>query len=239
MKNIYRIIEIKFFETLVYILRQFFKSEEDYFKTIMFFRSILRPLFKAQLTSSEEFQKKRSNYYKDCIDKNSIVLDIGCGVLGIGAHVIRFLPKQAYIGVDISKPVIRLAKKKIEKDISLKDKNPKILITSSSDDVKSIAEKHNCDTFIFNSVFTHMSSNLISSYLDTLSKINSSKIKILGDISVPKSNKSFQVRGVDHYYTVEDFTKICDKSNLDIQLNIGERSDNIYTTYLFKLTKKN
>ena len=165
-------------------------------------------------------------------------MEVGCGVLGLGYHLINQLPKRAYFGVDILPSAIKVAEQKILDNPVLLSKNPQVLISSSSADIKTIAAHNKLNTFIFNSVFTHMSLDLIEDYLVALISLDNDNIKILGDISTPKSKISTNKRNVDYLHTIKDFETVAEKAGWKIYKTIKEQANEVYQPMLLILTKK-
>ena len=235
---IYRLIEKKLVEPVLSYFRWVFRSEESYYRVVMSFRHRIRSIFGDSLTADEKHSIKRSEFYIEIIDHKSRVMDVGCGILGLGYHLINQLPKQAYFGVDILPSAIKEAEQKILNNLVLSAKSPQLFVTSSSAEIKSIASCNRVNTFVFNSVVTHMSLDLIENYLVTLHSLDIDNIKILGDINTPISKRSTNKRNVDYYHTITDFKTVAGRSGWNIDKVIEEKANLVFQPVLLVLIKK-
>lgn len=198
----------KVLEKILYKFKFLFKKEEDYFKAAMKIRKILRLLNNKPLTSSSSFQKKISSFYLERI-KNKKVLEVGCGIIGLGEHLILNLNKKSYFGSDISKDVLMFSQNLIDSREDLLLKKPRLILQNNFMEIIDLANNEEINFFIFNSVFTHMSSDLIKDYLKQIKKFVKQDIVVLGDISSPKEDNYKCLRGVDYFYSKDTFKEIC------------------------------
>ena len=89
---------------------------------------------------------------------SDIFMDIACGSLRAGIHIIPFLNQGNYLGIDKEKNLINLGlKNEISKDI-IKDKKPEFVI-SSSFEFNKFSKKGNFA--IAQSLFTHLPPRMI------------------------------------------------------------------------------
>tara|TARA_B100001057_G_C22840205_1_gene946776 strand:+ start:205 stop:918 length:714 start_codon:yes stop_codon:yes gene_type:complete len=235
---IFRLIELKILEPLLFFLKFFFKTEQEYFKMLMSLRYVNRKIFAVPLTSNHIAQYKKFNYFKKMIRKDK-VLEIGCGNLGLGYHLIKYLNKNNYCGVDINKYVIKNSIKLINSNPNIKKKKPKIHLVHNIKKVNSLAENYNSNVFVFSSVFTHMSKNKILEYLRMIKNLKNNKTLILADFSISKFKHSYNVRRINYYYSITDVKKILsifDNTYKIKSYKINSTSKN-YESYLFVIKR--
>jgi SAM-dependent methyltransferase len=99
------------------------------------------------------------------VKKTSRVLDYGCGCLRLGKHLIPYLRKGYYTGIDVDEKVIEDGKAELEDGV-LKKKAPTLLVgdPTNFDQVESIPT-HHFDFAIYHSIFNHCSVEQIRSLL--------------------------------------------------------------------------
>ena len=237
---IFRSIEQKILEPILFLFKIFFESEEKYFKALMFLRYFNRRIFSVPLTSNHTAQYKKFKYFKiKRISRETKVMEIGCGSLGLGYHLIKYLDKNNYVGVDICNYAIKDSIKLINSNPNIKKKNPKIHLVHNIKKVTSLAKNYNSNVFIFSSVFTHLSKNKILSYLRMIKNLKNDKICIIADIAITTSKHSYNNRKVDYFYSMTDVKKILSIFNHSYKIKSYKRNHikNIYERYLF-ITKK-
>ena len=83
------------------------------------------------------------------------MLDIGCGTLRGGRHVIRFLDAGHYTGTDLSPRAIAHAEELVERE-GLSEKRPSLLVSESGDLKFSEFPGRQFDVILAQSVFTHL-----------------------------------------------------------------------------------
>ena len=234
---IFRIIEKKLLEPFLFIIKNFFSSEEKYFQTVMFLRYFNRKIFGVQLTSDHKFQKNKFKYFKK-MKKGSKVMEIGCGNLGLGYHLIKYLNKDNYVGVDISKFAIKNSIKLIISNPNISKKNPKVHLVQNINEVNSFVKNYNSKIFIFSSVFTHLSRNKILSYLNMIKKLKGD-ICILADFSISKSGYSYNIKNIDYYYSMYDLKKILSifDHSYKVKFYKMKYKNNLYQCYLAEIKK--
>lgn len=88
------------------------------------------------------------------LNKNSTVLDIGCGPIRAGIHLIEFLNKGNYMGVDYSRSFIDIAQRIIDQQNLLEDKKPTLKVL---DNFNFNNEHKNRDYLLLFSVLNHCS----------------------------------------------------------------------------------
>jgi SAM-dependent methyltransferase len=64
------------------------------------------------------------------LNEHNTLLEIGCGVLRVGIHLIRYLDANSYTGIDIRPEVIDISHQRVAKH-QLGSKNPILLTTNS------------------------------------------------------------------------------------------------------------
>jgi ubiquinone/menaquinone biosynthesis C-methylase UbiE len=84
---------------------------------------------------------------------NHRVLDIGCGNLRLGAHLVPYLEPQGYVGVDISPRILTAALDTI-RSCGLQDKRPYIYLISETN--YTFLPENYFDALHAYSVFTHL-----------------------------------------------------------------------------------
>ena len=155
---LFRAIEKKILEPFIFLFANFFISHESYYKYVMILRYINRKIFNKTLTSTSKHQKKKAKFFIK-FKKNSKVLEIGCGELGLGFHLIKYLNNNCYFGADISSIVIKKAKTLINLNPNILKKNPKIFLIYKPKNIISIINNYDTKIFLFSSVFTHLNKN--------------------------------------------------------------------------------
>lgn len=235
-----RLVEQKFVEPALFRFRGKFASEEAYYRTVMQFRKIVRGFFGLRLTADEASSVKRGEHYTRFMREDTVVLEVGCGVLGLGSHFIRALNRDCYIGCDISNDALIDAKNYVTADSDLSLKSPQLFLNERASDIPKNVGDINCDFVVFNSVFTHMSLSLIEEYLIEIKKIGNSPPSILCDISSPLED----VSGVDSSIAIRDIDYLhSQKQILDVVQSHGWKVDEIiedfrnekYISHLLKL----
>jgi SAM-dependent methyltransferase len=83
------------------------------------------------------------------------LLDIGCGTLRGGRHLIKYLEPGNYYGIDISKCAIEHARKLVNEE-NLSSKNPMLIVSESKNLKFSEFEGSTFDFLLAQSVFTHL-----------------------------------------------------------------------------------
>ncbi len=91
-----------------------------------------------------------------------------------------------------------------------------------------LANNEEINFFIFNSVFTHMSSDLIQNYLKQIKKFVKQDIVVLGDIQSPKEGYYKCWRGVDYFYSKDLFREICLESGWNFKFYEDPLNNNNY-----------
>ena len=95
-------------------------------------------------------------------------LDLGCGSLRIGHHVIAYLDPGKYVGADMSSGVLDAGRAVIERE-GLKDKRPRLIRTRGEVDFSFTDQTFD---FIFAaSVFTHLRPHMIEECLSSANKV--------------------------------------------------------------------
>ena len=98
------------------------------------------------------------------------LLDIGCGTLRGGRHMIRYLDAGKYYGMDISRKAIEHAKKLVQ-DEGLADKIPHLLVSENRALRFQEFADQTFDFLLAQSVFTHLKSEHIEECFEHVAKI--------------------------------------------------------------------
>jgi SAM-dependent methyltransferase len=85
------------------------------------------------------------------------LIDIGCGSLRAGVHLVRYLEPGHYAGIDIDEPLIKGGRREL-KDVGLTDKEPDLIVNGQFD-LSRFGRKF--DFALAQSVFTHLPVNPI------------------------------------------------------------------------------
>ena len=101
------------------------------------------------------------------LEPSDSLLDIGCGCLRGGLHLIRYLDAERYCGVDRKQELLDIAQ--IELDVAgLNDKRPTLLCDSTFD---FAAFEREFDVALAQSVFTHIDLNAVHRCLVRVSDV--------------------------------------------------------------------
>lgn len=97
------------------------------------------------------------------------LLDLGCGTLRAGRHLIPYLDTGKYTGVDISPEAIGFARRLVSEE-GLSDKNPELILNTDGD-MRFDNLPHRFDYIIAQSVFTHLPESFIHECFANLGRI--------------------------------------------------------------------
>ena len=192
LKNYMRMIERKLESIGSFLYNS--GNHENYYRNVMFFRSIFRKISGNELTNTIEqgrplFEQisKIANY-----DGTQKVLDFGCGAGGIGYHFVNSLqPSGSYVGVDIFGGALAIARERLSpvgKSFSLH------LINNSKD----LCKFGKVDIVVAQSVFTHCPIELFEEFLTNLRNSTHEKTKIICNFAI--AEKDFNISNIDYVF---------------------------------------
>ena len=148
------------------------------------------------------------------IGNDSRVLDYGCATIAFGEHLIRFLAPQCYVGMDVSKKAIDLARRRItESDLYMKGPIVLHLVGGNFPPEKLLP----FDCAIALSVFTHCPPRTVLSIIKYIKTILKSGGVFMAEICLVQKDIVFQGHH-NFYYTREFFEFACEKFNVDYKI---------------------
>lgn len=135
------------------------------------------------------------------LEEHDSVLEIGCGVLRVGTHLISYLDANGYVGIDIRPEVIDISHKQIAKH-RLGNKNP-IVITSDSFGQDDLENKE-FDYVLAFQVLYHLEDEIAERCFEEVSKRLKSDGQFFANVNVeaqPASWREFPLvqRSLDFY----------------------------------------
>ena len=135
------------------------------------------------------------------------LLDIGCGNLRGGRHLIAYLEPGCYVGVDISEKILSAARTVIEKD-SLQAKRPRLLLIC--DNRFALLPDKSFDVVHAHSVFSHCEARVIDQCLFHVRRLM--RRDAFFDFTFLESAAgSFQQFREDYYYRREDIFRLLER----------------------------
>lgn len=143
---------------------------------------------------------------------NHKVLDIGCGCLRGGRHIIKYLNKGNYTGTDISEGMLVSARKILVRD-DLINKNARLILVKTLTLNELKGDKYDYIQAI--SVISHMPLREIGVILDNLYKVMKVKSKAYFSFLESK-DKNFVTQGVNFFYSKETMVAMAEVSGLKI-----------------------
>ncbi|MFC2088718.1 class I SAM-dependent methyltransferase [Calditrichota bacterium] len=147
------------------------------------------------------------------LKSNNTFLDLGCGSLRGGVHFIRFLDKEKYYGVDISREILNEGKKFMIEE-KLDEKNPTLkLINDNSFDKFSNLK---FDFILAQSVLTHMPIDDIKELFSNVHKVMKNETLFFATFH-DGGDKSYTPDFKNFYYTAEQLEYIGKENNLKIE----------------------
>jgi len=150
------------------------------------------------------------------IGNDSRVLDYGCATIAFGEHLIRFLAPQCYVGMDVSKKAIDLARRRIsESDLYMKGPIVLHLEGGNFPPEKLLP----FDYAIALSVFTHCPPITVLNIIKYMKTILKSGGKFMAEVCLVEKDIIFQGYH-NFYYTREFFEFACDKFNVDYEITL-------------------
>jgi SAM-dependent methyltransferase len=104
------------------------------------------------------------------------VLDVGCGPLRGGVHLIRYLDRRLYYGIDYNADFIRAAQKIVKKDALLEQKSPVVRQLNDFDFASSIFVRF--EFILLFSVLNHCNNQQIRRFMTQIPRVMKSESKI-------------------------------------------------------------
>ena len=143
------------------------------------------------------------------------LLDIGCGSLRGGVHLIGYLEKWNYMGIDISKDVLN-AGRTVLKENNLLTKEPTLII--ATDLTLDYLGGRTFDYIHAQSVFSHMPQEDIEEYFSNLHKVMKPESQFYASFFESKNGIYYPVyRMQDFYYPFSMFQDMARKYGLEVE----------------------
>lgn len=155
---------------------------------------------------------------REGLDPSDTVLDIGCGDLRGGKHIIEFLDAGNYTGMDISEEAIKSAWANL-REWDMTDQNPTLLVNT---DLKLAEfETDEFDWVFANSVLTHLSEDIISELLANLGRVLAedglASLSYHESEDVEKEITKFVSTSNLYRYPFETLDELCAEQDLDAE----------------------
>jgi SAM-dependent methyltransferase len=144
---------------------------------------------------------------------NHFFLDFGCGLGRTAVPVLRILDAGCYIGLDISRERIRLARDYIERE-GLGDRGAELVVNRHND--FSSLVKRRVDFAWAQSVFTHMPASDVSKVIENMAKVQGPGGIFMFNFNVGPSVGS-HINVKDYFYTLEFIGQVADRNGYDLQ----------------------
>lgn len=191
---------------ILYLLKHFFKIFKNDWTG--FYTLMLNNLERKNNFNIIKKQKRKYGFYsldigykflgllkKHGLKENDKFLDYGCGYGRIGIPVIEFIKKDKYVGIDLSKERIRIAKDYV-KEANLNHKKP-ILLSSYKKSLSDLLKNKKFDTILIYTVLSHNPPKDVEKILREAKQFLAKDGKIFADYD----NKSAE----DHYMNILGF----------------------------------
>jgi len=189
---------------------------------------------------------KQLNILKDLgLTESNRVLDVGCGTLRAGRHIIRYLEAGGYFGMDISPECVRMAKKLVS-DEKLEMKTPTIWQNNNLmfDDNEFFAfygcgQRKNFDFILMWSVFTHLRPDAIKECFENIHKLfrdhKKKKTKWVFTWNMSHTGKAYCEQYKNYYYNKDLFYEYADTYGYNLESYFNGHK---YRQKMFIATKK-
>ena len=160
-----------------------------------------------------EIQLERLKKYG--LEPHHTLLDIGCGSLRGGRHLIGFLNKGNYTGVDISEDVLE-AGRSVLKEYNLEEKRPALIITS--DLTLDCLKGETFDYIHAQSVLSHMPQEDIEEYFSNLYKVMKKDSQFFASFFESKNDEYHSIyRKQDFFYPFSMIEDMARKYGLKVE----------------------
>jgi SAM-dependent methyltransferase len=129
------------------------------------------------------------------LQPGDLVVDYGCGTLREGIHLIRYLDKGRYVGLDIDERVLAAARR-LAGPALLAEKNPHLAVATPAVITETAAAKPNW--IVSSYVISQMPSDPLDTYLDNLGKLLEGGGKALLQMRLAWRTKQYAKTGWYH-----------------------------------------
>ena len=157
----------------------------------------------------EDYGKKLfESLLKFKIKPNSVTFDIGCGCLRIGKHLINYLDKEKYYGLEPEEELIKYALKSLVSKELIENKNPKF-VSNYCFDLSEFKKK--AQFVIINSIFTHLNKKDVHKCLSEICRYLDVDGKVIATFSKTKRPQIQILKSHNHrnfFYTIDEMEQI-------------------------------
>jgi SAM-dependent methyltransferase len=165
--------------------------------------------FEEQFDAMGEWQYKYILNTKE-VNKKTKFLDVGCGTMRLGKHIIPYLNKNKYTGIDFNEQMVNLGIQKELNSNILKTKQPKFIFTDCFD-TSDCAKQ---DFIWINAVFNHLKLTTIKTALQNLLKCSHTFTHLYftywEGASSNFSNDVYDQNKRNHYHTKQEMLQLCE-----------------------------
>lgn len=161
---------------------------------------------------------QKSFLIEEGLKPHNSLLDFGCGTLRAGRLLIPYLDKGNYTGIDISDGVIEEAKRMVEADTNLKNKNPIIIYNHDMDFEFKDLNGMKYDFIIAQSVVTHLLDEHVQEIFNNLNRVMSDNSVFYFTAFINDNIIKMNVRNYkDVEYTTSFLRDTAEKNGYDIK----------------------
>jgi cyclopropane fatty-acyl-phospholipid synthase-like methyltransferase len=196
------------------------KSASDYYKTLNYLEAYSkhtddRVEMDPKTAIGVEWEKigllQKKFLIRKGLKPQNTLLDYGCGTLRAGQHLIEYLDKDCYTGIDISKKVIDFAQDFVNNNTKLVEKMPKLVWNKNmSLDFEMFKVKF--DYIIAQSVFTHLKPEHCEEIIRNIHKIMNENSKFYFTIFTGEQYKERNMK--DFEYPLGFFEELANKNGM-------------------------
>jgi SAM-dependent methyltransferase len=228
---------IYYVETILYVKHKLLKtSYADYYAERMDIQIKIKPNWGLDLNKRFQVDFLVNN---GIINTSTRFLDYGCGALSAGTYFIKYLNKNKYFGVDVSKGVLKEGLKRIENS-GLSGKNAQLRQIPSGV-IEPIVELGTFDIIWAQSVLTHMPPKDIEFLLSKLPILLKDTDSSFYATFAITDGDPVQKKYKDWYYSIGYLSAIAKNSGLIFDVNTDwshpEDIEKIDTLGRFRLNK--
>ena len=144
------------------------------------------------------------------VNKTTKFLDVGCGTMRLGKHIIPYLNKNNYTGLDFNQQMVNEGiKQELTEDI-VKTKQPKFVFSNCFDTTDCVKQ----DFIWINAVFNHLKLTTIKTALENLLKCSHMDTHLYftywEGASTNYDNDQYDSNKRDHTHTKQEMLQLCE-----------------------------
>lgn len=141
------------------------------------------------------------------------VLDYGCGRLRSGRHLISFLERGNYVGLDVTSAFFLQGLKEISPEL-IREKMPEMHVISRQSIGNLSLRKH--DFILLEGVLQCVPPREIPSVMRRVNRLCSKQTKII--VSLLEGPRSMSVGSISFRHSLSDFASACERLGLEVEI---------------------